>query len=150
MRATLLAATCFVMLASASAQQPTQAKPASPAAKVLEAKVRKAWEDFKNKDKSSFAAVLADGFQEVEDDGGGFRDAKAEVAEIEEFNLSQYSLKDFKITPVGADGALVKYMAEYTATAAGQPVHQKAAYGEVWVRHGHDWKLLYVQETKVK
>lgn len=144
----LITATCLVMLASAWAQQQTQATPARPPASALEAKVRRAWEDFKNKNKSGFAAILADGFAEVEDDGGGSRNAKAEVAEIDEFNLDQYTLKDFKIKPIGADGALVTYMAEYTVS--GQSVHQKAAYGEVWVRRGSDWKLLYVQETKVK
>jgi hypothetical protein len=136
------------MIAIASAQPSKQATPASPPASVLEAKVRKAWEDFKNKDKHGFAAILADGFAEVEDDGAGSRDAKAEVAEIDEFNLDTYTLKDFKIKPIGAAGALVTYMADYTVS--GQSIHQKAAYGEVWIRRGNDWKLLYVQETKVK
>jgi steroid delta-isomerase-like uncharacterized protein len=117
---------------------------------VLEAKVRKAWEDFKNKNKSGFAAILADGFQEAEDDGGGFRDQQTEVAEIDQFNLSQYTLKDFNIEPIGADGALVKYLGEYSGTVAGQHVDGKSAWGEVWVRRGDDWKLLHVQETKVK
>lgn len=143
-----ITAAFLVMLAIASAQQPKHTATAKASVRALEAKVRKAWEDFKNKDKDSFAAILADGFTEVEDDGAGPRDAKAEVAEIDEFNLDTYTLKGFSIKPIGADVALVTYMADYSVR--GQSVREKAAYGEVWVRRGNDWKLLYVQETKVK
>lgn len=117
---------------------------------VLEAKVKKAWEDYKNKDKTSFAAILADGFREVEDDGNGFRDAKAEVAEIDEFNIAAYTLKDFSVKPLGPDAALVNYVAEYSGSAGGEKVQEKDAYGEVWVKRGGDWKVLYVQSTKMK
>jgi steroid delta-isomerase-like uncharacterized protein len=117
---------------------------------ALEARVRNAWEDFKNKNKSGFAAVLAEGFQEAEEDGGGFRDQQTEVAEIDQFNLSQYTLKDFNIKPIGEDGALIRYLAEYTGTVAGQRIDGKSAWGEVWVRQRDDWKLLHVQETRVK
>lgn len=138
----------LVLLAIASAQQPKRPATAKTSVGALEAKVRKAWEDFKNKDKNSFAVILADGFTEVEDDGAGPRDAKAEVAEIDEFNLDTYTLTGFNVKPLGADAALVTYIADYTVS--GQSAHEKAAYGEVWIRRGNDWKLLYVQETKVK
>ena len=56
---------------------------------ALEAKVRKAWEDFKNKNKAGFSAELSEGFREVEEDGEGLRDAKAEVAEIDQFDIAR-------------------------------------------------------------
>jgi hypothetical protein len=146
----LIAAGCLLMVAAASAQQSKPATPAEPLASVLEAKSRKSWEEFKNKDKAGFATELADGFRAVEDDGAGARDAKAEVAEIDDFELSQYTLKDFHITPLGASAALVTYMAEYSGTAGGQPVHGKVAVAEVWVKRDSDWKTLYSQDTNVK
>jgi hypothetical protein len=150
MRKTMIAAVCLILLTTASARPPKQTPQAGPPAKALEAKIRKAWEDFKTKNKDAFAAILADGFTEAEEDGTGFRDAKTEVAEIDQFDLDKYTLTDFKVRPIGSDGALVTYMAEYSGKAAGQPVSEKDALGEVWVRHGNDWKLLHVQETKVK
>lgn len=153
MKTTRITVLCLAALSGAWAQQQKPVAPKQPSqttAAVLEAKVRKAWEDFKNKDKKSFAAILADGFREVEDDGEGFRDAKAEVAEIDGFEITQYSLKDFTVKSLGAEGALVNYVAEYSGSAAGQKVQERDIFGEVWVKRGNDWKLLYVQETKVK
>ena len=117
---------------------------------MLEAKVRKAWEDFKEKRKDAFAAILTEDFTEAEEDGAGFRDAKAEVAEIDQFELKQYTLSNFKVRPIGSGGALVTYTAEYSGSAGGEPVGEKDVVGEVWVKRGNDWKLLHVQETKVK
>lgn len=69
---------------------------------------------------------------------------------VDEFELSTFTLTDFKVQMIGKDGALVNYKAHYEGKADGQPVNSNTAYGEVWVRHGSDWKLLYVQETNVK
>lgn len=147
-----IAAACVAFITAAPGQEtkPTTMTPAKSSASPLEAKVRKAWEMFKNKDKAGFAAGLADGFREVEDDGGGPRDAKAEVAEIDGFQLAQYTLTDFRITPLGAGSALVTYTAEYSGAADGQPIHEKDAFAEVWVKRGNDWKTLYAQDTKLK
>jgi hypothetical protein len=41
-------------------------------------------------------------------------------------------------------------MADYSGKLAGQPLQAKCVYGEVWTKQGNEWKLLYVQETKVK
>lgn len=155
MKSTLLiAAFCFAITATVSAQEPKPApKPATsaaPSASALEAKVRESWEQFKKKDKAGYAAGLADGYRAVEDDGDGARDAKAEVAEIDEFELTQYTLKDFHVAPLGTSAALVTYTAEYSGTAGGQTVHDKVAVAEVWVKRGSDWKELYSQDTKVK
>ncbi len=150
MRKTMIATVCLILLTTAAARPPKQASCARPPAKALEAKIRNAWEDFKTKDKEAFAAILAEDFTEAEEDGTGFRDAKTEVAEISQFDLDKYTLTDFKVRPIGSDGALVTYIAEYSGKVAGQPVSEKDALGEVWVRHGNDWKLLHVQETKVK
>jgi hypothetical protein len=145
-----VAVAVLLMLGVASAQQKTRAATSTSEASVLEAKVRKAWEDFKTKNKAGFAADLTEDFHEVEDDGDGLRDKKTEVAEIDQFDMTEYKLHDFHVTPIGSSGALVNYAGEYRGSVGGQPAQQKAVYGEVWVRHGNGWKLLYVQETKVK
>src|SRR5438105_5026891 len=155
MRATLSSgalstAVGMILVACASAQAPKHASHAGPPAKELEAKVREAWEDFKTKNKDAFAAILADGFTEAEEDGNGFRDAKAEVAEIDQFDLDKYTLTDFKVRPIGSDRALVTYMAEHSGRVAWQPRSGQDSVGEVWVRRGKDWKVLHVQETKAK
>jgi hypothetical protein len=150
MKTMLITAVCALLFGSASAQSQKPDPPAGPTAKLLEAKVRKAWEDYKNKNKDGFAAILADGFREVEEESNGFADKKAILEEIDKFELSQYSLKDFDTGPIGTDAALVTYIAEYSGKFEGKPLQSKAAYGELWTKQGNEWKLLYVQETRVK
>lgn len=148
---------CVLLLVAGAAhaqKKSTTSKPASAANRssesVLEAKIRKAWTDYKNRDKKAFAAILADGFGEVTNDADGIADKNAEVAEMDHFNLSHFDLKDFKLRPVGAAGAVMTYIAEYGGTYDEASLQMKALYGEVWIKVGKDWKLLWVQETKLK
>jgi hypothetical protein len=148
----LIAAVCLAILTATWAQEvkPAKTPPPKPLAGTLEAKERESWEQYRKRDKAGFAAGLAEGYRGVEDDGDGARDAKTAVAEIDGFQLSQYTLADFHVTWLSASAALVTYTAEYSGTAGGQPVHDKIAVGEVWVKRGGDWKELYSQDTKVK
>jgi hypothetical protein len=157
MKRILTCIACLVMLVTASAQEQKKSAPAKTAhsengaaAKVLEGKIRKAWKDYKNKDKKAFAAILADGFEEVTNDAEGLIGKDAELAEIDQFNLAHYDLKDFKFRPTGKGGSLMTYTAEYSGTYAKEPFKMKALYGEVWVEAGGEWKLLWAQETKLK
>jgi hypothetical protein len=117
---------------------------------ALESQIRSAWAAFKTKDKNAFATMLADGFSEVEEDGTGFGDKTAILTMIDQFELTAYTLKDFKVTPIAEGAALVTYNAQYEGKVGGQPMQAKTAYGEIWVNRDHAWKLLYVQETNVK
>lgn len=152
MKRMLVLAVCFTMLQFALAQEKSGSSQVAgqQVSAVLEGKVRKAWEDFKKKDKKSFSAILADEFREVEEDGGGLRDAKAEVAEIDAFDINQYTLSDFTVHPIGNEAALVNYVASYSGSAGGQKVDGKEVCAEIWVKHGGTWKVLYVQSTNVK
>jgi hypothetical protein len=75
---------------------------------------------------------------------------ETELAEMDRFNLSHYELRDFKLRPVGNDGAVMTYTAEYSGTYGNEPLQMKAIYGEVWVKVGSVWKVLWVLETKLK
>ena len=149
MRKILLAASCLLLLAPAMAQQ--KSSPAnSTLAATLEAKIRKVWEDFKNKDKASLGTALADDFREVEEGATGFGDKKAELASVEEFEITTYTLKDFTVRSLGPNSALVTYLAHYEGKSGNETVNSNSAFGEVWIRNGTTWKGLYVQETALK
>lgn len=155
MKPILAAAVCVLILASASAQE--QKKSAEPRSaessslgKILEAKDRKSWEDYKNKNKAAFADTLADGFAEVTDGAEGIFGKDTELSEMDHFKLNRYELKDFKVKPLGSTAALVTYSAEYSGTYDNSPIAMKTVYGEVWVKRGGDWKQLWAQETKLK
>jgi hypothetical protein len=145
-------AAAFLLLATAATAQDVQhpAAKSVPSAPAIEAKIRKVWEDFKSKNKASLGAALADGFREMEEGGNGFGDKKAEVAMVDEFELSSYLLKDFAVKSLGPHSALVTYSAHYEGKSAGQMQKSDSIFGEVWVHEGNDWKVLYIQETAVK
>jgi hypothetical protein len=138
-------AVCLLVLTAfpASAQQ-------SGVAGVLESKVRKAWEDYKTKNKADLASMLADDFRIIQDGDTAFGDKKADVEEVDTLNVRDYSLSNFTVVPVGKDGALVTYFAEFTMVPSGQEVHGKIVVGEVWVKRGAGWKAIYAQGTAVK
>lgn len=136
--------------ATAAAQQkPGVANPhrmASP----LEAKVRKLWENFKNKDKKSLAAMLDNGFRMFEEGLSTFGDKNAEVNAVDDFELVSYTLSDFTVKSLGPNAALITYIAQYEGKSGGQTSKAKSVFAEVWIRQGTEWKDSYLQETYVK
>ncbi|HET6178922.1 MAG TPA: nuclear transport factor 2 family protein [Candidatus Sulfotelmatobacter sp.] len=150
MKAILVAVACLLLAVSAAAQEKQQAAKPPASAPALESKVRKVWESFKNKQKDALAAQLADGFHQVEEGGSGFGDMKSELAMMDEFELKTYTLKDFRVTPLGPHSALVRYLTHYEGTDSGEAIKTDSGFGEVWTLEGNDWKALYIQETKIK
>ena len=151
----LITTACLFLVVTAQAQK--RCASATPehalntvAETVLEGKIRKAWADYKSRDKKAFAAILAEGFAEVTNDDEGAVGKDTELAEMDRFTLDHCELKDFRLRSIGNDGALMTYVAEYTGSYDKAPLQMKAIYGEVWIKHGGDWKLLWVQETKLK
>ncbi len=136
---------------TAQEMQQAAAKSASaPATPALEANVRKVWEAFKNKNKAALGASLSNDFRQMEEGNGGFADKKAEVASVDEFELTSYMLKDFSIKSLGTRSALVTYTAHYEGKTGGQMAKSDSIFGEVWVHEGAGWKAFYIQETAIK
>jgi hypothetical protein len=145
---------CLLLTLSALSQEkaplnkPTTSAKADAAA--CEARSRKIWEDFRNRNKTALAATLAEGFRALEEGGDGFSDAKAYLSTLDGFELKGYSLSDYTITPLAAGAILINYHAVYQGSADGQTTQGNAGFSEVWVHRGSNWKLQYLQETYVR
>lgn len=116
----------------------------------VEAQVRKLWEAFKNKDKTTLSSLLDDKFRMFEEGLTTFGDKKAEVNAVDDYDLLSYTLSDFTVKPTGPNSAAVTYIAQYEGKSGGEVAKAKSVFGEVWVRSGGEWKALYLQETYVK
>jgi hypothetical protein len=147
---TTVACLLLATTVAAAQEKPTAAPTAS--ASVLEANVRKVWEDFKNKNKHSVAAALDDNFRMIEEGAGGFGDKKADLATVDDLELINYTLKDFTVKSLGLRSALVTYVAHYESKYKGQTAKADSIFGEVWIRkdNDNDWKALYLQETYIQ
>lgn len=152
MRKTAVAVSLVLLIvgSAATAQQKQQSAKASAGAPPLEAKVRKLWENFKQKDKAGLASLLDDRFRMFEEGTNSFGDKKTEVNTVDDFELVSYTLSDFTVTPLGPDSALVTYIAQYEGKSGGESSRARSVFAEVWTRKGNDWKNLYLQETYMK
>jgi len=150
MKIIVLAVACLLSLTNIATAQEKQAEKSTAIASVLEAKVRKVWEDFKTKNKASLGAALADDFRLFEEGTSGFGDKKADLATVDELELISYTLKDFTVKSLGPSAALVTYVAHYESKSGGQVAKADSVFGEVWAREGNDWKALYLQETYIQ
>ncbi len=137
-------------LASTVTAQEHHAATQSAATPVLETKVRKLWETFKNKDKATLSSLLDDRFRQFEEGLSAFGDKKAEVNAVDDFELLSYTLTDFTIKSIGPNAALVTYIAQYEGKSGGETSKGHSVFGDVWIRSGNEWKALYMQETYVK
>ena len=110
--------------------------------------MRKVWEDFRNKNKTSLGAALADGFREMEEGGQRLWRQESRDRFGGRIRTHQLLLKDFAVKSLGPRSALVTYSAHYEGKSAGQTQKSDSIFGEVWVHEGKtDWKVLYIQET---
>jgi hypothetical protein len=152
MKRTLVVVAALVLsfATTAAAQQNPQAIKSGVVARQLEAQVRKLWEAFKNKDKATLSALLDDGFRQFEEGLTTFGDKKTEVNSVDEFELLSYTLSDFTVKSTAPNTVLVTYIAQYEGKTGGQVSKAKSVFGEVWIRSGHEWKDLYMQETYIK
>src|ERR1700687_3813144 len=76
---------------------------------MFESKVKVEWEALKNKDKKSYAELLADDYQGVEVDGRGERTKIQALNELADTNVFNYTLWGLKLIPLGPDAAFVIY-----------------------------------------
>ena len=149
-RASVAVAVFFTIFASAVTAQEKQASSLKFGTASIEAQVRKLWAAFQKKDKATLSSLLDDQFRMFEEGLSAFADKKAEVNAVDEFDLLNYTLSDFTVTPTGPNSAAVTYIAQYEGKANGETSKAKSVFGEVWVRKNGAWKDLYLQETYVK
>lgn len=147
-----VAALLLSLAGAAAAQEKQPAVKSNAGAPPLEAKERKLWEDFKNKDKAGLSALLDDDFRLFEEGLSTIGDKKAEVNAVDDFELVSYTLSDFTVKSLGPNAALVTYIAQYEGKSGGEASKAKSVFAEVWFRKGKDsdWKDFYMQETYVK
>ena len=146
----LLAAMC-TLATTAWAQAPAAGKSSASLAATLEQRVRQGWETFKNKDRTAYAALCADGFTAVFADNAGEHDLNSALEAMAQITVNSYTLSGFQVTSLGANAALVRYQAAANVAMGSGPAEDaKLAVTEVWVKRGGQWKGLRYHESTLK
>ena len=117
---------------------------------MFESKIKVEWEALKNKDKKSYAELLADDYQGVEVDGRGERTKIQALNELTDTNVFNYTLWGFKLIPLGPDAAFVIYESTMQFPPKSQIRFSRVYIAELWVKRVGQWKELHYQETHVK
>jgi len=103
-------------------------------------------EAFKNKQTAVFQKYLAPEFSAV--DAEGVKDADAEIADMQNTELSNYTFADMKVTLLSPKMAMVTYKVTTQSTSSGRDTSGTYYAATVWNKRGGKW--LAVLHTFVK
>ena len=131
---------------AAAATTPTPA--AGPTQADLEAKERQIWDAIKAKNWDAFAGMLADDFVIVGVDGATARAAMLEDMK-KKFDMTDYTLSDFRLVKVDADLGVLTYNVTEKSSYDGKPTSGKPTHAtSAWVNRGGKWLAAYHQESE--
>lgn len=116
---------------------------------TLAERLQKIWDAYLVADEETHSAFLADDYRAVHPDGTihvGKPSAEEMVAEP----IEDYWLRDLQAWPVGIEGAIVSYTAEVEVRNRLSAQRLQFAVGEVWMKHGGEWKCRYYHATMLR
>jgi hypothetical protein len=113
------------------------------------AKEKEIWDNIKKKDPEAFAAMLAEDFVYISNDG--LYDKAGTVNGIKQIAPTDITLSDWKTVMANKDTAVVTYTVEMKGTSGGEPMPPGAMRaGSVWVNRGGKWVGVFHQDTPVE
>jgi len=142
--------------ANANANANTAASPAATpqaqanaASDAIIAREKEIWETIRAKNPDGFAAMLADDFIYVTQDG--VFDKAQTTDNIKQLALTDVSFSDWKVVMLDKDAAVVTYTNTAKGTNKGQPLPwTPERNGSLWAYRGGKWLGVYHQDTVVE
>jgi len=122
---------------------------APPSEADMIAKEKAAWDAFRKKDADAFKKMLAPDYIEVLD--SGTKDTAESVAGMKDFELSDVTFADWKMTTVDKDALILTYSVKVKGTYQGKAVPE-GPYREAsaYVNRNGEWLAIYYQETMTR
>jgi hypothetical protein len=116
---------------------------------ALAGRIQEIWDAYLIADEEAHSEVLADDYRAVHPDGT-VHVGKPSAADMAAAPIEDYWLKEFQAWPVGEEGAIAAYTAEVEVRAGLSAQRFRFEVGEVWMKHGGEWKCRYYHATPVK
>ena len=134
---------------TSNANAARETKSAMPSEADLTAKEKAAWDAFKRKDADAFKKLLASEYIEVLD--SGTHDTASSLEGMKDFELSDVSFSDWKMTTIDKDAVMLTYSVTVKGSYKGQavpagPYREASAY----VNRNGEWLAIYYQETRTE
>ncbi len=143
----LLAGVFFLIAIGAAISQPPSAPPQLTDA--ISPRLFALWDAYKNKDAAAHHQFLTDDYTAVHPDGT-LHSGKPTAQQIAAAPIAGYKLSHLRVAPIGADAALVTYIAEVEIPGGNPPARAQFAVSEVWVKQRGEWLCRYYQGTLTK
>jgi hypothetical protein len=140
----------FILIAlavglSASVYAQTNSKPKNSPAEMLISYEKQTWELVKRKDIKTFADFFAEDFYGIYP--GAENVTKPQLLEsLEQFDLKDYKLSNFKVTMLNKDAAIINYQAESQAMENGKEVSLRVAVTSGWAKRKGKWLGVFFRE----
>jgi hypothetical protein len=113
---------------------------------AISARLVAQWEAWKNQDAASNNAIIADDFHSFWPDGSRHI-GKPTAQQMSEQPITAYKLSQLRVVPVGADAALVTYIADVHTP---DNLDHQMAVGEAWVKRNGQWLIRGYSGTLIK
>jgi hypothetical protein len=111
-------------------------------------KEKAAWEAIKNKDYDGFAnMVAADAFEVTPT---GVNDKAQTVANVRDFEPSEFTFSDWKFLSLDKDAFVVTYSVNSKGKYKGTEFQESARASSGWVKRDGKWVSIYHQECEIK
>jgi hypothetical protein len=114
---------------------------------AISARLVAQWEAWKNQDPAPNNTIIADDFHSFWPDGSRHV-GRPTAQQMAEQPIAGYKLSEVRAVPVGADTALVTYLADIKTP--GDNVEHHMAVGEIWVRRNSQWQIRAYSGTLTK
>src|SRR4051794_25063082 len=95
------------IIANSNTNKSADTKSAAPSEVDIIAKEKAGWDTFRKKDADAFGKLLASDYFEVTD--MGVMDRAASISGMKDFDLSDVTLADWKMTSIDKDAVLLTY-----------------------------------------
>jgi hypothetical protein len=121
-------------------------KPAMEMSEAISARVIAQWENWKTQDAGN-NAFIAEEYVSCWPDGS-CHVGRPTAEQMRAQPITGYTLSQFRALPIGADAALVTYLADVTVPSGG--TEHQLAVGEFWVKRGGEWLIRAYSGTLIR
>ncbi|MGB7436441.1 MAG: nuclear transport factor 2 family protein [Candidatus Acidiferrum sp.] len=117
--------------------------------RTLAERLRQLWDAYLVVDEQAHSEILSQDYRAIHADGT-VHIGKPSGKEIAAQPIEDYWLRDLEAWMVGEEGAIATYTAEVEVRNGLSAQRLQFIVGEVWMKHGGEWKCRYYHATTLK
>ncbi len=147
-------ALCVLAISLAGCVAPSKGSGNSKAVKFEEnliAKEKQVWEAYKSKDAAALRELIREDSYSIEDADGEIATKAQTLADLPNFTIDDYSMKNIQVIPINRGAAIVRYNVMAKGSSKGKAFTPHwSTVSSIWVEQNGKWQNLVYQETQIQ